>query len=97
MAGLIWLTPAVDDLVEITKKAELKSEKYAERLAKQLFNKPNILKAMPEMGRRVPEMEHRDPNIREIFESRYRIMYRYDGETVYILKIQPSNSPLITF
>ena len=53
MAGLIWLTPAVDDLVEITKKAELKSEKYAQRLAKQLFNKPNILKAMPEMGRRV--------------------------------------------
>lgn len=50
---------------------------------------------MPEMGRIVPEMRTRDPNVREIFVRKYRIIYRYNGETVYILKIQPFSNPLI--
>lgn len=94
MAGLIWSTKAIDDLIEIARSTEKISSSYSVRLIDKLLNKPDLLKTMPEMGRTVPEMEDEDPNIRELLEKPYRIIYRYREDTVTVLNVVTSHKPL---
>jgi toxin ParE1/3/4 len=55
----------------------------AERLLIQALAAGASLTTLSERGRRVPEIE--DPNVREIFVQRYRLMYEVHPTEVQIL------------
>ncbi|MDZ7605742.1 MAG: type II toxin-antitoxin system RelE/ParE family toxin [Cyclobacteriaceae bacterium] len=73
MVKLIWTDQAINDLGDIGDYIAENSEKYAKLTVKKLFEKPVVLKTYPQTGRIVPEKN--DPNVRELIEGNYRIIY----------------------
>jgi toxin ParE1/3/4 len=58
-----------------------------------IFERTQILKNFPEAGRVVPEFNN--PNIRELTEGNYRIIYEIiSSEVVEILTVQHSSRKL---
>lgn len=94
MAKIIWSVKAINDLENIAKFHSQYSENYTSALIKKLFNKPNLLKQMPEMGRIVPEKN--DASIRELIIGNYRIIYQYNADigVVSILTVHSSSIPI---
>lgn len=73
MVQIIWIKRAIDDLNDIADYIAKDSPRFADLTVDKIFNKTQILKEYPEIGRVVPEI--RDPNIRELIEGNYRIIY----------------------
>lgn len=92
MAELKWSYNAIEDVLEIEEHWQNVSIAYAKEVVKGIMEKPEILKTMPEMGRRVPELG--DPSIREIFVRQYRIIYIYRKDVVEILTVIHSSKLL---
>lgn len=93
MVKVIWTEQAIDDLTNIAQYSSSYSEKYASTIVSKLFNKTNILKTMPRIGRMVPERQH--DNIRELIEGNYRIIYEISREDrIEILTVHHSSRPL---
>lgn len=67
MAKIVWAERAIDDLTSMAAYCSRYSDKYASSIVSKLFNKVNILKKMPRVGRIVPEKN--DENIRELIEE----------------------------
>lgn len=94
MAKVIWAEQAIDDLSNIANQSSKYSENYASSIVSKLFNKTNILKTMPRIGRVVPEK--RNEKIRELIEGNYRIIYQIqDEESIEVLSVHPSSIPLL--
>ena len=72
MAKIIWIEQALDDLANIADFSAQYSDNYASMIVSKLFNKVNILKTMPRVGRIVPEKN--DGRIRELIEGNYRVI-----------------------
>ncbi|MDF9801446.1 toxin ParE1/3/4 [Catalinimonas alkaloidigena] len=93
MVKVIWAERAIDDLTSIAEYSSRYSEKYASSIVSKLFNKVNILKKMPKIGRIVPEKN--DENVRELIEGNYRIIYEIRGEErIEVLMVHHSSRPL---
>ncbi len=93
MVNVIWTEQAIDDLTHIAQYSSGYSEKYASTIVSKLFNKTNILKTMPRIGRMVPEQQ--DDNLRELIEGNYRIIYEISSEErIDILTVHHSSRPL---
>jgi addiction module RelE/StbE family toxin len=93
MVKVIWAERAIDDLTNIADYASRYSDKYASSIISKLFNKVNVLKKMPRMGRVVPEKN--DENIRELIEGNYRIIYEVKGDDrIEVLMVHHSAQPL---
>ncbi|PWS29847.1 type II toxin-antitoxin system RelE/ParE family toxin [Pedobacter paludis] len=95
MAKIVWTEIAIDDLNNIANYHSQYSNNFASSLIKKLFNKPKILKGMPELGRVVPERDNEF--IRELIEGNYRIIYYYDSEidTVEIITVHHASQPFL--
>lgn len=95
MAKIVWTEIAIDDLNNIATFHSQYSDNFASVLIKKLFNKPKILKEMPELGRVVPERDNE--SIRELIEGNYRIIYFFDREidTVEIITIHHASQPFL--
>ena len=93
MAKVVWTEKAIEDLENIASFHSQYSDNYTSALIKRLFNKPNLLKQMPEMGRIVPEKN--DKSIRELIIGNYRIIYQYQvkKEIVSIITVHHSSIP----
>lgn len=52
----------------------------------KIFKRIEALSEYPERGRKVPEANREE--IREVFESEYRIIYRVEPKKVFILTIR---------
>ncbi len=93
MVKVIWTEQAIDDLTNIASYSSGYSEQYASAIVSKLFNKTNILKSMPRIGRMVPERNN--DKIRELIEGNYRIIYEISGEDrVDVLTVHHSSRPL---
>lgn len=93
MVKVVWAERAIDDLTNIAEYSSNYSEKYASSIVSKLFNKVNILKTMPKIGRMVPEKN--DENIRELIEGNYRIIYEIRSEDrIEVLLVHHSSRPL---
>ena len=55
-------------------------------MIERIFKKVESLSKFPERGRIVPEANREE--IREVFESEYRIIYRIEQKRVFILSIR---------
>ena len=82
---VIWPERALDHVRSIYEYVAQTSPLYAEALADRLLARGEQLKAHPESGRMVPELER--PEIRELIESGYRVLYLRDRDAVRVLAV----------
>ncbi|MBS0271932.1 MAG: type II toxin-antitoxin system RelE/ParE family toxin [Proteobacteria bacterium] len=83
---LLWTQQALERLLEIQQYVEGNtSAGVAAKLIKSLIRRAENLPSFPYMGRIVPEFY--SENLREIIEGKYRIVYSFQKDTVFILTI----------
>jgi toxin ParE1/3/4 len=85
MEKIIWSSWAVKDASIIYQYISMDSRYYAAQLLDKINDKVSVLSTHPHIGRVVPE--RKNPNIREIIEGNYRIMYRISGKHILICRI----------
>ena len=73
------------DLNDIFNYISLDSPQYAESFLRDIYEKIENLELFSKIGRRVPEIEHR--NVRELIFKNYRIVYRILNEKIQIITI----------
>lgn len=82
---VIWSLRAKTKLREIKRYIQKDSEKYAAATIQRIISATRRLTQFPFSGRMIPEPA--DPNLREIFASNWRIVYRVSGNTITILTV----------
>jgi plasmid stabilization system protein ParE len=82
---LRWTERAVGQLAAIAEQVSLGSPIYAEQLVDRVVRRLTQACHFPESGRVVPEYEH--PQIRELLELPYRLIYRVESEAIVVLGI----------
>lgn len=86
MVQVSWLLEAQRDLKEIFDYIALDSSKYASLQIDRIYQKVELLKIQPLLGKVVPELEN--TSIRELVEGNYRIIYRVvDDDRLHILMV----------
>lgn len=85
MAAVRWTQRARDDLREIHNFIARDSPRAAEALVDRLLTATERLASFPESGRVVSEL----PGLgyREIIVGSYRVLYRLEGNTVWIAAV----------
>ena len=85
MARIVWSRVARDDLGAIVSYIRADSPGYARSFGLRVRQRVTRLEAFPESGRLVPE----DPTntYRELILGNYRVIYRYERDTVTIVTI----------
>ncbi|MFH1195512.1 MAG: type II toxin-antitoxin system RelE/ParE family toxin [bacterium] len=83
----IFWTPLATERLEIIFEYISKDDSNATyKMIDKIFKKVESLSKFPERGRKVPEANREE--IREVFESSYRIIYRVDKKRIYVLSIR---------
>jgi len=78
MVQIKWLSDAKTDLKEIFDYISLDSKRYARLQIERIQHRTKILKSHPNLGKIVVETDN--PQIKEIIEGNYRIIYRNVNE-----------------
>lgn len=87
-----WTNTAVDHLLSIYEYVAQDSEVYADRLMDQLTRRSQQIGTFPRSGRQVPE--YNAPDLREVIERSYRIIYRIKEEQIDVLAVVHSAQEL---
>jgi len=74
MVQIKWLLSTKNDLKEIYDYISFDSKRYARLQVERIKNRTEILKSRIRIGKIVEEIN--DPEVREIVEGNYRIIYR---------------------
>ena len=82
---LRWTEQAVTQLGAIAECISLSSPMYAEQIVERIPMRLRQVQKFPACGRQVPEAGN--PEIRQLVESPYRIVYRASHDTIEILAI----------
>ncbi|MDR4475314.1 MAG: type II toxin-antitoxin system RelE/ParE family toxin [Nitrospira sp.] len=85
---LIWTRRAIADVQAIKQFIAQDSPHAAQLVAQRLVAAVERLTLFPESGRIVPELA--DPQIREVVQGSYRIVYRLLGQQAHILTVHHS-------
>lgn len=80
-----WTDLAIQDLYLITQYIAKDSIKNSNSVYKNIFSAVEDLGKFPKKGRKIPEIE--EDYYREIFVTSYRIMYKIDENTIYIVAV----------
>jgi addiction module RelE/StbE family toxin len=83
---IIWSPLAVDRAAEIAAYIARDKPSAAEKWIESVFSKVEQLKASPEIGRVVPEINNK--KFRELIYGNYRIVYRIETKQISILTIR---------
>lgn len=87
-----WTNTAVDHLLLIYEYISQNSDVYADRLMDRLTRRSQQISAFPQSGRQVPE--YNAPDLREVVEGSYRIIYRIKEEQIDVLAVVHSAQEL---
>lgn len=87
-----WTNTAIDHLLSIYEYVSHDSNVYADRLMDRLTRRSQQIGTFPRSGRSVPEYEA--PDIREVIEGSYRIIYRIKEEQIDVLAVMHSAQQL---
>ena len=82
-----WTVLAENRVYDIASYIARDSLAEAEKWIEDIFNQVEQLEDFPEIGRSVPEMDGRR-NLRELVFKNYRIIYKIEKTTVYILTVR---------
>ena len=92
---VLWTETAVRDLESIIGYIAAEAPLNAEKVVTRLRTKAESMGRTPERGRVVPELlRHGMPAWRELIVKPYRLMYRIDRQTVYVLAVLDSRRDL---
>ena len=80
---VVWTDPAWTNLEAAAEYIAQDSAFYAAALVREARDAARSLSTFANRGRIVPEID--DPSVRELFVSRYRLLYRIKGSEVQIL------------
>jgi plasmid stabilization system protein ParE len=83
---IIWSLLAVERIEEISDYIADDNPSAANKWVDSVFEKVEMLKGNPQMGRVVPELNV--PSIREIIFGNYRIIYRHEQKLLIILTVR---------
>jgi len=82
---LAWSPEAAEDVERIALYIEQDSFHYARAVASRLVATAESIPENPELGRMVPEIN--DPEYRELFAHKYRIIYHLEVERILIAAV----------
>lgn len=82
---VLWTETALGHLAAIQQYISQTSPFYAERMVQRILDRGPQLAAFPESGRVVPEAAR--PEVREVFEGPYRVIYRIAAARVEVLAV----------
>jgi plasmid stabilization system protein ParE len=82
---VIWLPEALADVRRIEQDRAAWSQPGATRLAAALFDRSERLALFPNSGRMLPEFQ--SPNLREVIEQGYRILYQVFPDRVEVFGV----------
>lgn len=85
MAKVIWAPRALDDLVRLIDYISADAPVAARRFAQKILDRVDLLQDHPLAGGFVFEDETR--TYREVLQGNYRVIYRTDGNAVYIVAV----------
>ena len=85
MAEVIWTNTALDGLDDIAEYIAVSNPNAAAKLVRQVFETTDRLALFPDSGCVVEEV--REMGYREVIVNPCRILYKLEGETVYILHV----------
>ena len=85
MTQIVWSPQSLRDIESIRAYIAQDSARVAELVVGRIIKAVERLKAFPESGRKVPERN--DPEIREVIESPYRVVYRLRTGRVEIVTV----------
>jgi len=80
-----WTRTAVEHLLAIYEHIAQDAPLYAQRVVDRITRRSEQIAQFPESGRIVPEYEA--PDVREVIERPYRIIYRVKAERVEVLAV----------
>jgi len=83
---IVWSPLSFERLENIYKFISDKDPVAAKNLINRIFERLESLNKYPERGRKVPEINRNE--IREVFESEYRIIYQIEPKKISILTIR---------
>lgn len=86
---LRWTERSLEDVISIGRYVARQDRQAARRLVGRIRSGVRRLVEHPFSGRIVPEFER--PELRELIDGNYRIIYRVDGEDVLILSVFESH------
>ena len=85
---LKWTSNAKEDLLNIVDYIKHDSTQSARKVYEQIRDKAHSSNFFPLRGRVVPELQREGITIyRELIENPWRIMYKIENDTVYIMAI----------
>ncbi len=87
-----WTNTAIEHLLSIYEYVAQDSEVYADRLMDRLTRRSQQIETFPRSGRQVPEYDA--PDVREVIEGSYRIIYRIKEEQIDVLAVVHSAQEL---
>jgi toxin ParE1/3/4 len=82
MAKVIWAPSALEDIASIAEYIAEDSPEMASLFVHRLVEATDRLEEFPRSGRVIPEINN--PTCREVIYGAYRIMYRVEGEEVWV-------------
>ena len=83
-----WTSNAKEDLLDIVDYIKKDCTKSARKVYEQIKSKAHSSNFFPFRGRVVPELQKHGITIyRELIENPWRIMYKIENDTVYIMSI----------
>ena len=82
MGQVIWSPSSLEDIEQVAQFISRDSADQAALFVARLIEATDRLTSVPLSGRIIPEIGH--PDCREIIYGAYRIMYRVQGEDVWI-------------
>lgn len=85
MLSLRWTEHAAAQLEAIIDYIGLASPVYAEQVVTRILKRLDQAAEHPESGRIVPELE--DPEIRELIEWPYRLIYRTASDAIEVISV----------
>jgi addiction module RelE/StbE family toxin len=80
-----WTHTAIAHLLAIYERIAQDSPLYAQRMIDRLTRRSEQIAVFPQSGRMVPEYEA--PDLREVIERPYRIIYRIKADQIDILDV----------
>src|SRR5262245_36221422 len=87
-----WTEPARQDLRELRERIAQNAPRGAREYVRKLKNEVSALRRFPALGAVIEDLG--EPELRELIFDRYRVIYRFDGKVIEILRVWPAAKPL---
>ncbi len=80
-----WTNTAIGHLSSIYEYVARDSTRYARRMVDRFTSRSRQIACFPRSGQMVPE--YQDPDIREVLEGQYRVIYEIAAKDIHVLAV----------